>query len=420
MDTTERSPVRPLRVTELPSSAVPDVVQLDATAFGGDNPDDLLRDVLLPELEPYRLAGARDPDAADLLVACGAIMSKQLTFPGHLGSAAGSGVHAAAGITWVAVRPGWRRRGLLRSLMTHQLHGLHHSGAEPVAILTASEGALYGRYGFGMAIPRVEFRFVSKAAFRPGVRVDPVLDASGASAHSAAKAIYQRMSEQTPGHLVRTDANWGLRFSDHEQFRDGYSIKHFGVHQDGFVGYRLKADWDEHGANATVRVREFCATTPVAFASLWRFVLDFDLGRRVTYDLGWADDPVQDLLLDPRSLVRTVADHVWLRIVDLDRTVGLRGYGAPTRLDVEITDDLCPWNAGTWTFELDADGGRVTRSPARPEISLDIADLAACFLGGTPLARLVTAGRVAGDPDALVSLGAALATPLAPWCAEGF
>jgi predicted acetyltransferase len=111
---------------------------------------------------------------------------------------------------------------------------------------------------------------------------------------------------------------------------------------------------------------------------------------------------------------------VWLRIVDLDRTIGLRRYSAPARVVVDIADSFCPWNAGKWAVNLTDSGGSVTRTDAPAAVRLDIRELGACFLGGTPLGRLVAAGLVDGEPDSLLELGAALTTPVAPWCPEGF
>ena len=67
-------------------------------------------------------------------------------------------------MTWVSVNPAYRRRGILRRLMRHQLHGLHGQGREPVAILTASEAAIYGRFGYGQAAGRVRIEVPSKSA----------------------------------------------------------------------------------------------------------------------------------------------------------------------------------------------------------------------------------------------------------------
>jgi predicted acetyltransferase len=304
--------------------------------------------------------------------------------------------------------------------MTEQLHGLHHAGAEPVAILTASEGGLYGRFGYGRAIDKGKFRVAHGAAFRPDVQVDNVIDVAPEEARPQVRRIYGRVAPTRTGNLVRTDPIWNLRFTDHELFRRGASKRRFGLHPDGYVVYRVRADWADRGPNYALQVDEICAATPVAFASLWRFLLDLDLTREVSYDSGWLDDPLQDLLVDPRGLTLSRHDHIWLRIVDLDRAMGLRSYAAPARLVIEVADAFCPWNHGTWAVELSGDGGSVSPTDASPQIRLDTRDLAACLLGGTPLGRLVTAGRVTGEPEALLSLGAALSTPTAPWCPEGF
>ena len=401
-----------LTVRALTADDLTDILELDSTAFGQDVPDDFLHEMIVPELEPDRFVGARDPDAGNRLVASACILSKQLTFPG-------GSVHPVAGVSWVAVRPGWRRRGLLRGMMTAQLHELH-VGGEPVAILTASEAALYGRFGYGQAIDRLGLRLSHGAAFRPDVPVETVIDAHPDQAHELVRGIYERVAPTRPGNLARPDAIWALRFSDHEVVRRGASKKHFGLHPDGYVAYRIKPEWSERGANFALQIDEICAATPVAFASLWRFLLDLDLTREISYGNGWVDDPIQDLLLDPRSMTVSRRDHVWLRLVDLDRAVGLRSFGAPATVVVEITDSFCPWNQGTWAFELGADGSEVTRTDAEAQVRLDIRELGAVLMGGIPLGRMVTAGRVTGEPAALRALGTALGTPVAPWCPEGF
>ena len=62
--------------------------------------------------------------------------------------------HHAAGVTYVGVVPTHRRRGILNQLMRAQLDAIAARG-EPVAILWASEEAIYGRYGYGMATVRM-------------------------------------------------------------------------------------------------------------------------------------------------------------------------------------------------------------------------------------------------------------------------
>lgn len=402
-----------LTVAALTAADLPDILDIDASAFGQDMPQDFLDELIVPWLELDRFVGARDPAAGDQLVAAGCIFSKRMTFPG-------GAVRPVAGVSWIGVRPGWRRRGLLRDLMRAQLHGLHDTAAEPIAILTASEGSLYGRFGYGQAIQRSRFSIAHAAGFRPGVATEPVLEIRAEQAAPLIKPLYERVSATRPGNLARRDELWRLRLSDHDTLRDGASKRRFAVHPDGYVSYRLKGDWGDRGPNYTLLLDEICAATPVAFASLWRFLLDMDLTREITYNQGWVGDPLLTLLEDPRAVINTVRDHVWLRLVDLDRAIGLRTYSAPARLVVDVSDGFCPWNQGRWLFDLDAAGGSVQRTDDAAQVRIDIRDLGACFLGGTPLGALVTAGHVTGRSEALLTLGAALATPVAPWCPEGF
>jgi predicted acetyltransferase len=402
-----------LPVTPLTAADLPDILELDTAAFGWDVPQSFLDELIVPMLELDRFVGARDPAAGNELVAQGCIFSKQLTFPGGT-------VHPVAAVSWVAVKAGWRRRGLLRGVMTAQLHGLHDDGAEPVAILTASEAALYGRFGYGQAINRCQLTASHGSAFRPDVPLESVREVRAERAHSIVPPLYSRIAATRPGYLARSDVIWKQRFSDNEIFRKDASKKRWAIHQDGFAAYRITPAWNERGPNFALQVDEICAATPVAFSSLWRFLLDLDLTREISYGQAWLDDPLSALLLDPRGVSLAVKDHVWLRLVDLNRAIGLRSYSAPARIVVGITDSFCPWNAGTWDLDLSETGGTAVRTDAAATVALDIRDLGACFFGGTPLARLVTAGLVSGDPNPLRELGAALATPVAPWCPEGF
>jgi len=402
-----------LRVRSLSDADLDDILDLDSSAFGQDPPRDFLDDLVVPYLELDRYIGVRDPLAHHELVASAAILSKQMTFPG-------GAVHPVAGVTWVAVRPGWRRRGLLRSMITEQLHGLHAAGGEPIAILTASEAGLYGRYGYGQAIGQVRLELLHGASLRPGTRTEAVVETRAERARPLARALYERVAPTVVGHLSRPASVWNLRTSDHAELRDGASRRRWALHPDGYVIYRIKSGWAHHGPNSQLVLDEICAATPLARTSLWQYLMSMDLVRSVSYRAGWIDDPLRDLLLDPRRLQLAMSDHVWLRIVDLDRAIGMRSYRSPFHAVVELTDALCPWNSGAWALDLTTAGGTATRSTNTPQVRLDIVDLGAAFLGGTPLARLAAADRVTGDPAAVRSLGEALATPLAPWCPEGF
>ena len=88
-------------------------------------------------IELDRFVGALDGHE---VVGCSGAYSFRLTVPG--------GEVGAAGVTAVDVLPSHRRRGILRQMMTwifEQARQRH----EAVAILWASEAAIYKRFGFG-------------------------------------------------------------------------------------------------------------------------------------------------------------------------------------------------------------------------------------------------------------------------------
>src|SRR5689334_181445 len=78
----------------------------------------------------------------DRIVGAAAAYSFSLTVPG--------GSLPMAGVTGVGVQPTHRRRGILTHLMRRQLDDVRERG-EPLAGLWASEGAIYQRFGYGLA-----------------------------------------------------------------------------------------------------------------------------------------------------------------------------------------------------------------------------------------------------------------------------
>ena len=59
------------------------------------------------------------------------------------------------GVTWVSVLPTHRRRGVLTALMDRQIEGYEAAGRS-CAVLMASEGSIYRRFGYGVATTAVQ------------------------------------------------------------------------------------------------------------------------------------------------------------------------------------------------------------------------------------------------------------------------
>ncbi|MEU4341408.1 GNAT family N-acetyltransferase [Nocardia sp. NPDC023852] len=104
------------------------------------------------------------------------------------------------GIAGVEVAPTHRRRGILRAMYTEQHRRIEAAGL-PLTMFTASEGGIYGRFGYGPATREnavgIDRRF---AEFLPCVP-DPggVTLCEPSEARAAAEAIYDRWRRMVPG-----------------------------------------------------------------------------------------------------------------------------------------------------------------------------------------------------------------------------
>src|SRR4051794_36361463 len=79
------------------------------------------------------------------------------TYPGVYGvyplelAVPGDRLLPCAGLTWVGVHPDHRRRGVLSAMLRHHIEKVHDTPGTHVSALHASEPAIYGRYGYGLA-----------------------------------------------------------------------------------------------------------------------------------------------------------------------------------------------------------------------------------------------------------------------------
>ena len=381
------------------------------SAFGEEmKDDDLARQGAVMPLDRVLAAwnGGRPVGAA-------ASFPFELTVPG--------GMAKAAGVTWVGVLPSHRRRGILTELMERQLDDVHERG-EPIAILWASEAPIYGRFGYGIAAPETSLD-AEKGAFKlrddPGPRGSVRL----VTADEAAELfppIHESVRKDRPGYVHRTDQWWRtFVLGDPEHWRDGAGPK-FYAHLEldgspaGYALYRIKSSWERDTPQGELRILEALATSPEATAEIWRYLFGIDLVVRVKAQ---RLDPSWSLLLmveDARRLHLTMAEGIWLRFVDLEGSLGARGFAPGEEAVLEVSDDRFPRNAGRW--KVGPDPGR---TDADADVALDVADLASAYLGAFTFERLAAAGRARElRPGGLARATALFATPIPPWCAEGF
>ncbi len=370
-------------------------------------------------------------DGGDL-VATACATPLELTLP------AGPGrpfpVLGVAGVTCVGVLPTHRRRGLLRQMMAYQLAQFREREI-PVAILTASESVIYGRFGYGLASSHQSLEIATR---RSAFRELPYLALPGegrvhiVGKDEAAKVLPSLHAEARvlrPGEIDRAEARWTGILDDPERHRHGTSARMYVVHEDatgkpdGYASYRFQyqADGPSRGHRVVV-VEDIYSLVAAVQARLWRYLLDLDLVEELRTGARPVDEALRWMLADPRQLRTTgLGDMLWAKLVDIPAALSARGYATSTELVLELRG--AGERLGRYRLETGPGAADCRRAKAgeKTDLVLGLGDLAAVYLGGCRPSVLAAAGRVQeARPGALARADAAFTGPLAPFCGTHF
>ena len=301
----------------------------------------------------------------------------------------GGAVLPMAGVTIVGVAPTHRRRGILRTMYT-ELHNRIADARYPIAGLTASEGGIYGRFGYGPATIEQEFsvdrrvaQFRDEAPDPGGVRIVKPADHRDELAE-----IYERWRLRTPGGLVRPKALWDELLADRESGRRGGTKWFAFLHADGYALYRVFGD-----DPMFVRVGELTAVTADAHVALCRALLGLDLMEKVVFATHPAD-PMPYLLTDHRLARLThIEDDLWLRIMDIPTALEARTYQADLSVVIEVSDGF-RGDGGQFTLEVHDGRARCTPTSAPADVSMGLDVLGSLYLGAHKASSFAAANRL--------------------------
>ena len=413
------------RTVLLPESRREEVVALDRLAFA--TAPDPESDAVPLTLDWSRTAGVEDRDGT----LAGIHASYPFTLP-----VPGSSV-PCSGLTWVGVRPDHRRRGVLSAMIaTHFERSVARD--EPVSALFAAEAGIYGRFGYGSASDDLRLTLARGAALRdvPGsAELELRLEQADPAEHAElVHALHARAGAGRPGWIERTtDSLRGRHLTDTATWRDGAEALQVvtvrdAAHVRGYALLRRRADWTGFIPNGVVRVLELAAVDAPAAHRLWSFLLDLDLMATVESPMLAADDVLLRLLVDPRVVRPRVVDNLWVRLLDVPVALAARRYSSPLDVVLEVTDVRLPANAGRWRLCTAADtsdafgyAAEVTATTEPADLTLDVRELGAIYLGGRSLASFEAAGLVAaGRADRVLRASTAFSWPVAPLCSWVF
>lgn len=357
--------------------------------------------VAVARLDNLRRSGRISGAKASEVVGMALYMDLRLTVPGEV-------VLPTAGLSFVAVAPTHRRRGLLRA-MCAELHRRIADSGYPVAALHASEGGIYGRFGYGPATTlhelTVDRRFARFHADAPGgglggssVRLVRPTEHRGEF-----EAIYERWRQQVPGGLLRPQVLWDELLAECKAAPGGDRESFALLHPDGYALYRV-----DRTDLKLARVSELRAVTADAHCALWRALIGLDSMERISI-ITHPQDPLPHLLTDTR-LARTTwrQDGLWLRIMNVPAALEARGYAHEVG---EFSTVLEVSDGGRFALKIGDGRARCTPTDAAAEIEMDRDVLGSLYLGAHRASTLAAANRLrTKDSQLLRRLDAAFAS----------
>ncbi len=332
-----------------------------------------------------------------------------------------------AGLTAVGTLPQYRRRGLLRRTITQSFREERERG-QSMAILWASFGGIYQRFGYGPASNFVGYDFDPRwAGLHPGLESHGTirLTTDREAALPTLKQIYRKHSSARNLMLHRAEATW--KFGVYRSF-DKKHKTHIAIYHNvdgeptGHLVYQLEPNEDKPTPNQRLDVSDFIALDTDAHIGLWQYLLAHDLVGQVKMGPVPEDDPSPLLVQEASKLGRRLGEGIFLRVVDAERALALRPYGDRGRLAIEVRQDPeCDWNQGIFEIEADGDERRVKRSGGVPDLTLPPRSLASLLAGHSSASQLSRAGLLeAKDDGVLTRADRMFATAFRPFCPDGF
>ena len=302
------------------------------------------------------------------------------------------------------------------------------SSARPSASLWASEGAIYGRYGFGIATRAMRYDLqLDRVALRRDVALPgaaPRRSASRPPRSSGSGRCSSASAPAGPGCSTGAAHWWDqphLRSRAPPRRRRAAARRGPGRPGRRAGGLRAVRGQVGLGRPRPGRQRDACASswprrrrrTP----GLWRFLLGLDLVRTLHWRLAPDHDPLdapgrgqrRDRPPRRRRPVRAAARRRGraVRAHLRDRARSRARARRPVRA------------GGSGRYRLR--DGRCERTDDPADLALGAEALGAIYLGGTPVTALAAAGRMRElRPGALAEAATAFRGAVEPWCPEIF
>jgi predicted acetyltransferase len=310
------------------------------------------------------------------------------------------------GVAAVAVAPERRSRGAATALMRGVVAEMR-AGGFPLSALYPATQPLYRAAGYERA--GAEYKAsVEAGAFDVRDRGLDVRPATAAD-EPAVEEAYRRRARLGNGALDRGRYVWERLRRPLQGTTNGYVVEGAsGI--EGYVHY-VTEETDAEPPFA-LRCSDLVALTPAAARRVATFFADH---ASMTGKVSWRNSPGDPLLAVRREQLPAEV-KVWntwmLRLTDVPAALAARGYapGVTGEVQLDVSDELLPENAGRWILRV-ADGRGEVERGGRGALRCGVRGLAPLYSGFQSAAELRASGFVEGDDADLAAATAVFAGP---------
>lgn len=329
-------------------------------------------------------------------------------------------------ITEVTVAATHRRQGILSAMMRESLETAV-AADRPVALLTASESVIYGRFGFGIATRAAKYELsTARGVGFKAPRVGTVSNVDPSKIGDVAAEIFAAYHAATPGSVDRQSSYreyktgaWSDDITMPNKSLRALIYRGESGAPEGFATYAFNGwGWKP----PTVSIRNLVAASDTAERELFRYLTNMDLIEKVVWPKGPVDTALFHALEDSEALGTVSVGHdLWVRVLDVPRTLSSRSWLRDGTFSLSVQDSL-DYAAGFYVVSV-LDGVATVSLESGDErqadMSLDISALGSLLLGEVSISQLIRAGlvSVAGSVRELDMMWSTLRRP---FCSTGF
>jgi predicted acetyltransferase len=288
----------------------------------------------------------------------------------------------------VACLAGYRRQGHVGKLLRLALERMREQ-RQALSGLHTPHDALYARYGWERGEGKKRYEFAPKDVRLRLQGAPGRLEAVANDDWQRLDSIYRAWSAPRNGPLHRVEPWWRenvLRHYGESAERvdnEAFVWMNSAGEDQGYVVYQAntlpKQDrWAPHD----IWVRDFVSLSGDSYLGLWQHLMTHDLALRVVRECA-PDDPFSDMVEDPWKINVLRAEGAMIRVVDIERAVGMRPYCGerPVSFTMRIEDRTALWNEGVWRVEAGEGQMRAERTEGEADVELTANMLAPFFTG---------------------------------------